>query len=279
MPKQKSRALVPQSFYDPVKDPTTFYNRALAALETIPTLIEACAFNDDAATLTQLAKLHGDDELELRAAEIRVRAALKIGEISVELPTGHKVGPRDTVQLPSGGKLKAAVLAEAGISTSTAQRYEQLAGGRNLEKRRAVKTVADSYLAACRERQEVASIDGLQSEIDLAFPPPPPRKPRTPDERRETSHSTVVPDEPRTISLTTRIERETYSLPSTARLAPQEATPLRFHRVPSTYEEGVEAAAALLDDMAKEKPGPSLEEAAARVRKLLQEPVALLRRV
>ena len=34
------------------------------------------------------------------------------------------------VQLPSDGKLKTEVLAEAGISTSTANRYEELTGGR-----------------------------------------------------------------------------------------------------------------------------------------------------
>jgi hypothetical protein len=274
MPKQKRRALVPQSFYDPIKDPVVFHDQASKALDQMITLLdapdvtldEAHGINAQAAKIAAIAKLIAP-ELVVKAAEATVRAAQKVGMISVELPTMQ--GARQP--LPTvGKKSKADVLEEAGVTTSTAQRYEKLAGGRDPARRHAVKAVAEEYFADCRESQKAASIEGLQSEIDMAVPATPPRKLRTAEERREIGRSTVVPNEPSTISLTTRIERETYSLPSTERLEPQEVRLVPYYSEPRTYAEGIERAAAMLDDMAKERPRPSLEVAAERVRKLCQ---------
>jgi len=64
-------------------------------------------------------------ELEVWVREIHLRACVRIGELSRELDKGHKIGQQTEVQLPASGKLKA----EAGISTSTAHRYEEIAGG------------------------------------------------------------------------------------------------------------------------------------------------------
>ncbi len=63
---------------------------------------------------------------EAGVAEIKLRAITRIGEISAELETGKGNG-RGQV-LPSGGKYKAATLKAAGISTSSAQRADQLGG-------------------------------------------------------------------------------------------------------------------------------------------------------
>jgi hypothetical protein len=52
---------------------------------------------------------------------------LRIGELSRELKKGHKVGQGNQVQIPTNGKLKSEVLKAAHISTSTANRYEELA--------------------------------------------------------------------------------------------------------------------------------------------------------
>ena len=58
----------------------------------------------------------------LIARRIRARAFRRMGEISRELEKAHKVGQGTKVQIPRTGKLKATILAEAGISTSQAHR-------------------------------------------------------------------------------------------------------------------------------------------------------------
>jgi hypothetical protein len=55
-------------------------------------------------------------------AEIQLRAVRRIGELSKALETAHKVGQGSEVQLPASGKLKAAALKAAGLSTSVAHR-------------------------------------------------------------------------------------------------------------------------------------------------------------
>jgi hypothetical protein len=55
-----------------------------------------------------------------RFAEIRLRACQRIGEISRDLETHQGLRSNDET------KSKAEALAEAGISTSTANRYERL---------------------------------------------------------------------------------------------------------------------------------------------------------
>jgi hypothetical protein len=71
------------------------------------------------------ARIRDDKPTETRFAEIKLRAVIKIGELSRELETiqGQHV-PID------GQKSKAEQLREVGISHATAQRYEQLAGPR-----------------------------------------------------------------------------------------------------------------------------------------------------
>jgi hypothetical protein len=56
------------------------------------------------------------------AAEIKLRAQRRIGEISASLET-----QKNQVARPTGGTSKTAALSEVGISRSTAHRYEQLA--------------------------------------------------------------------------------------------------------------------------------------------------------
>ena len=263
MPKQmpESRELAP--FYDTATDPVIFHTHACKALERCiallaapdVTLPEARGVNDYAAKIAAIAKIAANTELEVKAAEAKVRAALKMGALCRELPKAQTIRTAKgaSLRLPNDGKSKTAALDEAGISSSTAQRCVQLAGGGDPEWQRTAKTVADEYLASCRERQTPASLDGLQSEIDLALPAPAPRKPPTRDD----------------LKLSRVIERpEPRMLPRSARLEPQEVRMIPVYRVPSTYAEGIERAAALLDDMAKERPRPSLQQAAARVRKL-----------
>jgi hypothetical protein len=86
------------------------------------TIDEAASIRDQAEALRAYAKQRHDPELEMWMGEIKVRAAARIGELSRELDTS-KGGSNPLATLPISGKSKAAALAEAGISTSAAQRY------------------------------------------------------------------------------------------------------------------------------------------------------------
>jgi hypothetical protein len=57
---------------------------------------------------------------------------MRIGQMSAALEKAEAHGGQ--ICLPSGGKSKADALAEAGISTSAAHRYEELAGCRALDR-------------------------------------------------------------------------------------------------------------------------------------------------
>ena len=56
------------------------------------------------------------------AREFEARACVRIGQLSREMEKVTTIGA-GKVGIPSSGKPKAGALAEAGISTSTAQRY------------------------------------------------------------------------------------------------------------------------------------------------------------
>jgi hypothetical protein len=66
--------------------------------------------------------------LKIRFAEIHLRAIRRIGELSRELEKAEPGGVGGGSKIPPMGSSKSETLAAAGISTSTAHRYEQLAG-------------------------------------------------------------------------------------------------------------------------------------------------------
>ena len=74
-----------------------------------------------------MAALVRDEQARTALAE-----CARIGVLSRDLDRAQTVRQADsaTVRLPAGGKSKAEALADAGISTSTAHRYEEIAGGR-----------------------------------------------------------------------------------------------------------------------------------------------------
>jgi hypothetical protein len=124
--------------------------------------------------------------MEAWVKEIYLRACIRIGELSREL---DKAKPGTVAgktpggsELPAGGKFKAEALADAGISTSTAHEYEQLAGGREEQAHAAVKAGADAYLADARAEGEVPTLAGLKAavrEAVVATLGPPPARPRS----------------------------------------------------------------------------------------------------
>lgn len=104
------------------------YEKARALLETLATSTsysEVKAVSDYAEALKRLARLAKDDDMESWLAEIRLRAARRMGEMTMLLPKASgsnlaNVGPRD-----HPGKRE--MLRAAGISTASANRCEQVA--------------------------------------------------------------------------------------------------------------------------------------------------------
>lgn len=77
------------------------------------------------------ARQANDHDMETWAAEIKVRAQRRIGEISLELQKSQHAGPgrgKKKPLPPSGnGFTKTVALREAGLSTQAASRCEQIA--------------------------------------------------------------------------------------------------------------------------------------------------------
>lgn len=121
------------------------YNQARALIERLATstsFSEVKAVSQYADALRKLAKLAKDDQLELWLADIRIRAERRMGEMTLLLPKASgcnlaNVGPRD-----HPGKRE--VLKAAGISTASANRYEQVA--------KVDEHVFEELLSASRER-------------------------------------------------------------------------------------------------------------------------------
>ncbi len=72
--------------------------------------------------------MRDDADAQRQFAEIRLRACIRIGEISRELEKAQ--GARTELRDNGDVKLKTETLANAGINLRTAERYEELTGGR-----------------------------------------------------------------------------------------------------------------------------------------------------
>src|SRR5262249_50615416 len=78
-------------------------------------------------TLQAYARQRNDIDMEIWTSEIKLRAHVRIGELTSELET-YNGSRTDLSPLSSGEKrLKTTVLRDAGISTVTAHRCEQIA--------------------------------------------------------------------------------------------------------------------------------------------------------
>ncbi len=164
---------------------------------------------DKAAALAAYARQQKDTELDVWMTEIRRRAEIRIGELSRELDTApgartdlfhckcgeafpevvwhcgtcdhHWTMDRDTCwnchegrqpsePLPDARKrLKADILADAGISTSTAHEYEQLTGGADARGEAAAKKAIEETLAKGRAEQTPVTAKALRSAIKKAI--------------------------------------------------------------------------------------------------------------
>jgi hypothetical protein len=106
--------------------------------------------------------VRNDFESQQRFAEIRLRACQRIGKISRDL---EKLQGARTELLPTDGKKsKAETLAEAGISTSTAQRYEQLAGPKEEQAAKVDRSGGEAYYGKQQEAKRPITFTGLRGQ-------------------------------------------------------------------------------------------------------------------
>jgi len=104
--------------------PLARYEAACRAVAECVRIDEAKDIVDKAQAIRVYAKQVKNPELEADAWAIRKRAERQLGKLSADLDKAEAHGGK--IWLPSSGKSKSDVLADAGISTSSAHRYEQL---------------------------------------------------------------------------------------------------------------------------------------------------------
>jgi hypothetical protein len=161
------------------------YEQARTALAECARIDEASEIRDKAAALAAYARQRDDRDLEVWVREIHLRACVRIGVLSRDLDQAQTVRQADgvAVRLPAGGKSKAEALAHAGISTSTAQRYEELAGGREEQAQAAGHAAMEAYFTRSRAEGEPPTMAGLRGAVrdavQATFGAPPPRRKRS----------------------------------------------------------------------------------------------------
>ena len=126
------------------------YDEACRAIAVCLSVDEAKDISDKSLALQAYAKQASNLALERTAAEIRLRAKRRIGEISMTLETA--TANQHAALLPTAGT-KQSVLSDAGVSTSEAHRCEKLA------------TVPvddfESYVTKSREGSRIVTSDDL----------------------------------------------------------------------------------------------------------------------
>lgn len=139
------------------------YEQARVALARCSRVDEAASIRDKAAKLAAYARMRDDAELEIWVSEIKLRACGRIGELSRALDKSEQSsGGRH----PNGGKpTKTQTLADAGISTSTAGRYEELAGGPTVNGHKAAEAATDRYFAEQRTARKAPTMNGLRDAV------------------------------------------------------------------------------------------------------------------
>lgn len=158
------------------------YEQARTALAECARIDEASEIRDKAAALAAYSRQRDDRELEVWVREIHLRACVRIGELSRELERAEPGGAGGGSKFPAVGISKAQALADAGISTSTAHRYEELAGGREEQAQAAGRAAMEAYFAQSRADGAPPTMTGLRGAVRDAvhatLGPPPSRTKR-----------------------------------------------------------------------------------------------------
>jgi hypothetical protein len=160
------------------------YDAARQALAECVRVDEAKDIRDRAAALAAYARQRDDTEMQVWVSEIHLRACQRIGQLSRELETATHGGAGGGSKSPPVGRSKTAALADAGISTSAAQRYEELAGGTDQQGQVIGLAAAEKYFAQSRSDKQPATMNGLRVAVRAAlretFGEPPQRAQRSP---------------------------------------------------------------------------------------------------
>jgi hypothetical protein len=141
------------------------YEQARTALAECARIDEASEIRDKAAALAAYARQRDDRDLEVWVREIHLRACVRIGELSRELERAEPGGAGGGSKFPAVGISKAQVLADAGISTSTAHRYEELAGGREEQAQAAGRAAMEAYFTRSRAEGAPPTMAGLRGAV------------------------------------------------------------------------------------------------------------------
>lgn len=154
------------------------YDQARQMIAQCARIDDAADIRDKAAALAAYARQRDDHEMQAWVKEIHLRACVRIGELSRELETAER--SRTDLHPAARTQTKTAALAEAGISTSTAHEYEQLAGGREDQAHAAIKAGTEAFFATTKAAGEVPTLAGLKAavrEAVVATLGPPPARP------------------------------------------------------------------------------------------------------
>lgn len=165
------------------------YEQARTALAECARIDEASEIRDKASALAAYARQRDDRDLEVWVREIHLRACVRIGELSRELERADHGGAGGGSKFPAMGISKAQALADAGISTSTAHRYEEMAGGREEQAQAVGRAAMEAYFTRSRAEGVPPTMPGLRGAVrdavqaTLGPPPPRPKRPSPPPEQ------------------------------------------------------------------------------------------------
>jgi hypothetical protein len=139
------------------------YNEMRSAIAACARIDEVAGLKNKAVQLEAYARIRDDKESQRAFAEVRLRACIRIGEISRDLEVSEqsKGGRHPKDRNPT----KTEQLAEAGIPISTANDYEQLTGGREELAQEIAQAAAEAYLRSDSE----LSMGGLKSAVRQAL--------------------------------------------------------------------------------------------------------------
>jgi hypothetical protein len=177
------------------------FEAAKRAVREAKTLPDIARIKDGMARLEALARIKDDRELHMDAAELHREAVMQFGRTSAALDKAQPTESRDTKTgrlLPNDGKKgKADALAAVGVSTSAAQRAEELAGGRTQRGQEAAMAAAQVVFERARkEKRPVTDRElrkAVRETVDAAVGPRPPRKPK-PKRKRMSADAAAFAD-------------------------------------------------------------------------------------
>lgn len=155
------------------------YDAACRALADARSVDEAKDVHDKAEAMRIYARQAKNTQLEADAWEIRKRAEDRMGALSAALDKSAG-GRNPDATLPTDGKSKSAVLREAGISTSAANRYEHFNALPEAEKEERIargraaietgKSVADAVIRGEEKASKREIREKILAGIQTALP-------------------------------------------------------------------------------------------------------------